>query len=95
MKFGYYLKQTTPVHWLYGAGCVYIILQFGLLWGWVGMAALAVLEHWNDKEEAKKKPHYVCRGCTDLWEAFVLFAPGNLVLAILHHLAIVTIVLSV
>jgi len=57
-------KWTTPVHWLYGGLCVFLILAFGILAGWLGMGAFAILEHWNDKEEKAHNPIYLPTGCT-------------------------------
>jgi len=84
-------KWTTPVHWLYGGLCVFLILAFGILAGWLGMGAFAILEHWNDKEEKAHNPIYLPTGCTDWWESFIIFMPGHGLLGILSYIGIITI----
>jgi len=55
------------------------------------MGVLAILQHWNDKEEKSHNPAYLPMGCTDWWESFIIFMPGHGVLAILSDIGIVTI----
>jgi len=78
-------KNTTPVHWLFGFLCVFIILSFGILAGWGMMAMFAGLEWWNDYCEGTKQ------GCADWWESFLTFCIGFGVLALLNYLGVITI----
>ena len=84
-------KNTTPVHWLYGGLCAFLILANGIVLGWLAMGAFAVLEHWNDKEEKAKDPAYIPTGCTDWWESFIVFMPGHGVISLLSYLGIIAI----
>ena len=78
-------KNTTPVHYLYGLLCAFLMLSWGILAGWVAMIAFALLELWNDYCEDKRE------GCTDFWESFITFIPGQGVLALLQVLSIINI----
>jgi len=49
------------------------------------MIAFALLELWNDYCEDKRE------GCTDFWESFITFIPGQGVLALLQVLSIINI----
>jgi hypothetical protein len=68
-----------------------LILSHGILAGWFAMGALAGMEIWNDKEERAHNPAYLPTGCTDWWEAFIIFMPGNGVLALLNYLEVITV----
>ena len=78
-------KHTTPVHWVYGLLCAFLMLPWGILAGWGMMGMFAGLELWNDYCENKKE------GCTDFWEAFLTFCVGQGILALLSYLGIVLI----
>jgi len=84
-------KNTTPVHWLYGFFCAFLILEFGIVAGLVMMGIFAVMEYWNDKEEKARNKYYLPTGCADWWEAFLTFCIGYGVLALLHRLGIISI----
>jgi hypothetical protein len=84
-------KWTTPVHWLYGALCAFLILSNGILAGWLAMGVFALMEIWNDKEEKARNPAYLPSGCADWWEAFIIYMPGHGVLGLLNYIGVVTI----
>jgi hypothetical protein len=84
-------KNTTPVHWVYGLLCAFLMLSWGILAGWVAMVAFGLLERWNDEEEIRNKLTKKYSGCTDFWESFVTFIPAQSVLALLSYLGIVSI----
>ena len=87
MRLGYLLlrKYTTPVHWLYGIYCAFLILSFGLLAGWGMMGIFALWEHWNDKNQRTHE------GAMDWWESFFIFCIGQGILAILNYLGMITV----
>lgn len=76
-------KNTTPVHWGVGALGVFLSSVFYPA-GWLWMASFAGLEHWNDVEQQARNLQYLPEGCTDWWEAYVVFGIGNSVLVILN-----------
>jgi len=55
------------------------------------MVAFALLERWNDEEEIRNGVTTKYSGCTDWWESFITFIPGQGVLALLSYLSIVSI----
>jgi hypothetical protein len=78
-------KNTTPVHWVYGLLCAFLMLSWGILAGWVAMGAFAGDEAWNDWCDRTRE------GCSDWWEAFLTFMVGQGVLALLSYLGVVSI----
>jgi len=84
-------KHTTPVHWLYGLLCAFLMLSWGITAGWVAMVAFALLERWNDEEEIRNKLTKKYSGCADWWESFLTFMIGQGILALLSYLGIVSI----
>jgi len=78
-------KHTTPIHWIYGGLCAFVMLPFGILAGWGMMGIFAGMEYWNDYCDGTKQ------GCDDWWESFVAFCIGFGVLGVLHYLGIIAI----
>ena len=62
-------KDTTPVHWTFGALCGYVSsLSFKCFWvGFALMCMFAALEWWDDESTGRQE------GCTDWWESFLLY----------------------
>ena len=77
-------KNTVYSHWLYGLLCG---LVAGLYFpGGVALLVLfAVLEAWNDHCEDKRE------GCTDWWDAFIVFSGTFAVIVILHLIGVISI----
>jgi len=78
-------KNTTPVHWLYGLLCAFLMLSWGILAGWGMMGIFALWEAWNDYCDESKG------GAYDFWESFLTFCIGQGILALLSYLGIVSI----
>ena len=84
-------KNTTPVHWAFGFLCAYFMVAFGLLFSLIMMGIMAGDQVWNDWEEKANKPGYKPSGCTDWWESWLTYCIGAGVVALLHHLSIVSV----
>lgn len=78
-------KKTTPIHWLFGLLCAFLIYVLGVPAGWVPMGVFAAMEAWNDYCDGTRE------GCTDWWESFLTFMIGHGVVALLHCLGVITI----
>ena len=79
-------KWTTPIHWLYGTGCVLAAVKcfpasLALL------LFLALWEIWDDYCHPEKESW----GCDDFLEAFAVFASGFLVVLILDYASVLSI----
>lgn len=72
-------KWTTPIHWLFGFLCDFLIYTFGILAGWGMMGIFGWWEKWNDYCDGTKQ------GSADWWESFLTFCIGQVVLALLSQ----------
>lgn len=79
-------KKTTPVHWIFGFLCTFLIFVFGFPAGWTLMGVFAGMEIWNDYCDGTRE------GCADWWESFLTFTIGQGILALLHCLGIITVI---
>lgn len=70
-------KKTVIAHWLYGLMCAIVGALFFPA-AVVLLLLFALLEWWNDKCEGGLE------GCTDWWDAFVVFCVVFSVIVILH-----------
>lgn len=78
-------KPTTPIHWLYGVFCAFLIYSFGILAGLVMILLFMLWQYWNDKNEGKREGHW------DWWESSVTFCLSFFVLGILQSAGVVSI----
>lgn len=87
-------KDTTVIHWLYGAICGYISsLNFPCFWiGFALMCLFALDEWWNGWEEwwnsKGEKPFH---GCTDWWEAFLFYGMIFFIMFILGLIIVINV----
>ena len=78
-------KETTPAHWAYGFLCVFLTVEFGILFGLAMMAVFGIWERWNDICDGSHG------GAFDWWEAFLTYCIGLIPTGILQQLGVVTI----
>lgn len=86
-------KWTTPIHMIFGAGCGYIIANYGwpagVVIGIVFLVLFAVFEVWNDWSLKQQCPDYKPQGDMDWWESFLFCCIVIIVYVILDGIGIV------
>ena len=80
-------KWTSPIHFLYGIGCVLVAIKFFPA-SFALILLFALYEYWDDYAHSMARDS---EGVDDFWEAFAVYSVGLLIALILDYAGILSI----